>query len=162
MLKKLPSVIKTGMGFGVTSAILTTLGLLLGLLGSTESKLAVISGVVTIAVADALSDAFGMHISLEYGQGQSSKNVWMATIATFLYKFIFAGIFIIPLALWSLETAAIVSIIYGLSVITVLSYLTAKQNKENIWRVVISHLTITIVVILMSYFIGKLIAHYFA
>ncbi|PIZ99281.1 MAG: hypothetical protein COX77_02090 [Candidatus Komeilibacteria bacterium CG_4_10_14_0_2_um_filter_37_10] len=160
MLNK--ATIREGMGFGVTSAILTTLGLFLGLLSSTSSKLAVIGGIVTIALADALSDSFGMHISLEYGRSENKHNVWSATIATFIYKFVFAGVFIIPVLLWSLTTAAVVSIIYGLLVIIYISYLTARQNNDVVWRVIISHVLITMVVILLSFSVGKLVAHYFA
>ncbi len=46
--------IRKGFGFGLTSGIITTLGLIVGLHSSTHSKLAVIGGVIIIAIADAL------------------------------------------------------------------------------------------------------------
>ena len=48
--------IQVGLSFGLTSGIITTLGLMVGLASGTNSRLAVIGGVATIAVADALSD----------------------------------------------------------------------------------------------------------
>ena len=47
---------RVGMSFGLTSGIITTLGLIVGLHSGTHSKLAVIGGILTIAMADALSD----------------------------------------------------------------------------------------------------------
>ena len=48
--------LRVGLSFGLTSGVITTLGLIVGLASGTESKLAVIGGIITIAVADALSD----------------------------------------------------------------------------------------------------------
>lgn len=105
--------IKTGISFGLTSGIITTLGLMVGLHSGTHSKLVVIGGVLTIAIADAFSDALGIHISEESENKHSAKEIWEATIATFLAKFVFAMTFMIPLLLFKLATAIIVSVIWG-------------------------------------------------
>ena len=54
--------IKIGFSFGLTSGIITTLGLIVGLNSGTRSRLAVVGGVLTIAIADAFSDASGIHL----------------------------------------------------------------------------------------------------
>ena len=51
---------KTGFSFGLTSGVITTLGLMVGLHSGTHSRSVVIGGILTIAVADAMSDALGM------------------------------------------------------------------------------------------------------
>ena len=43
--------LRTGANFGVTSGVITTLGLVVGLHAGTRSDLAVIGGILTIAVA---------------------------------------------------------------------------------------------------------------
>lgn len=63
---------KTGISFGLVSGVLTTLGLLVGLGVGTQSREVIIGGILTIAVADALSDAFGVHLSQE-SSGENSK-----------------------------------------------------------------------------------------
>ena len=88
--------LKFGFSFGVTSGIITTLGLMVGLYSSTNSKLAVTGGILTIALADALSDALGIHILEESENTHSTKQIWAATISTFLTKLIFALMFIVP------------------------------------------------------------------
>ena len=67
--------IKTGFSFGLTSGIITTLGLMVGLQSGTHSQLAVIGGILTIAVADAFSDALGIHIAEESENKHSSKEI---------------------------------------------------------------------------------------
>ena len=57
--------VKTGFTFGLTSGIITTLGLMVGLHSGTHSPRAVIGGILTIAIADAFSDALGIHLSEE-------------------------------------------------------------------------------------------------
>ncbi|HIE31931.1 MAG TPA: hypothetical protein EYP67_06070, partial [Methanosarcinales archaeon] len=57
--------LKTGFSFGLTSGIITTLGLMVGLHSGTHSELVIIGGILTIAIADAFSDALGIHVSEE-------------------------------------------------------------------------------------------------
>lgn len=57
--------LKVGFSFGITSGILTTLGLMVGLSSGTNLKLAVVGGILTIAIADSFSDTMGIHISEE-------------------------------------------------------------------------------------------------
>ncbi|HPC34434.1 MAG TPA: hypothetical protein PLP73_02135 [Candidatus Absconditabacterales bacterium] len=152
---------KTGFNFGATSGIITTLGLMVGLALGSGSSVLVIGGVLTIAVADSLSDALGIHIS-EESKNQSHKAVWMSTIATFLTKFIFTMSFIIPVLFFSLRTAVIVSIVWGLLLIFLLSYKVAKDRKDNILHTTLEHIGITILVIILTYFIGIWISKNFS
>ena len=153
--------LKVGFSFGVTSGIITTLGLMIGLHSGTHSKVVVIGGVLTIAIADAFSDALGIHISEEFENKHTIKQIWTATIATFLSKFIFALTFIIPLLLFELPTAIMISIIWGLSVLCLLSYRIATEQKVSPWKVIAEHLVIVLVVIILTHYLGDWIASRF-
>ena len=122
--------LKTGFSFGLTSGVITTLGLMVGLNAGTHSKLVVLGGILTIAVADAFSDALGIHISEESNKRKSHQEVWEATIAAFLTKLIFALTFIVPVLMFQLSTALIVSVIWGLSILAIQNYYIAKKNKK--------------------------------
>jgi len=148
---------KTGISFGITSATITTLGLMVGLHSSTHSKLAVIGGVLTIAIADAFSDALGIHISEESENIHTPREIWTATISTFLAKFFFALTFIIPILALNLTTAVIVSVIYGLTLLGLFSFYIAKGQKARPWQVVAEHLIIALVVIIITHYAGHLI-----
>jgi hypothetical protein len=56
--------------------VTTTLGLIVGLHSFFGSKLVVIGGVLTIAIADAFSDALGIHVSEEAEMVHTSKEIW--------------------------------------------------------------------------------------
>ena len=80
----------TGFSFGLTSGIITTLGLVVGLHSGTHSKLIIIGGILTIAVADSFSDALGIHIAEESKAEHTEKQIWAATLSTLATKFVFA------------------------------------------------------------------------
>ena len=48
---------KKGIGFGLTSGIITTIGTMVGLAEGTGLKIAVVGGILTVAVADAFVSA---------------------------------------------------------------------------------------------------------
>ena len=144
----------TGISFGLTSGVITTLGLMVGLNSGTHSKLVVLGGILTIAIADAFSDALGIHISEESKNIHTEKQIWVATISTFLSKLLFALTFVIPVVLFELSTAILVSIVWGLGILAILSYKIARSQGTKPWRVVSEHLLIAIVVITVTHFVG--------
>ena len=148
----------TGVGFGLTSGIITTLGLMVGLYSGTQSESVVVSGILIIAFTDALSDALGMHISQEADKANTHKEVWESTFATFFTKLIIALTFVVPVLLLELPMAIIISIIWGVSLISLFSALLARQNKQKAWGVVSEHVIIVLLVVIATYYIGEGIA----
>jgi len=118
----------------------------------------VISGILIIAIADAFSDALGIHISEESENKHSTKEIWESTIATFLTKFIFASTFIIPLLLFTLNTAIVVSVLYGLILLSLFSLYMAKEQGERPWKVIGEHMVIAVVVVLLTHYVGEWIS----
>ena len=150
--------LKRGFGFGITSGIITTLGLMVGLYAGTHSKMVVLAGIVSIAIADAFSDALGMHLSEEAGnRGSSQKIIWIETISTFFFKFLFALLFVIPVLLFELQTAIEVSVVAGMVLIALFSYKVAKDRKESPIKAIAEHLFIGILVVVITYFVGKVL-----
>ena len=145
--------LRIGFSFGLTSGIITTLGLIVGLHSGTHSKLAVIGGILVIAIADAFSDALGIHIS-EESEKHIAKEIWESTVSTFFSKLVFALTFIIPVLLFELSTAIIISVIWGLLLIGILSFNIAKQEKAKSWKVIGEHLIIALIVIIITHYIG--------
>ena len=101
--------LRIGLSFGVTSAVITTLGLMVGLHSGTHSKIVVLGGILTIAIADAFSDALGIHVSEESENAHTAKQIWGSTVATFFTKFLFALTFAVPVLFLSLRVAIVVS-----------------------------------------------------
>ena len=146
---------KRGFSFGLVSGIITTLGLMVGLFSTTHSKLVVIGGILIIAVADALSDAVGIHISQEAENKYPYHQVWESTFATFISKFIFAMTFAVPVILFELNSAIIISIIWGLGLIAIFSYEIARLRHVEPYEVILEHLVIAVLVVGITYYLGQ-------
>lgn len=150
---------KIGFSFGTTSGIITTLGLIVGLTASEASKAVIIGGVLTIAFADAFSDALGIHISEESEETHTKKEIWTATFTTYFTKLIIALSFLIPLVLFSSTVALIISIIWGTLLLTLLNYFITPKQKR--WSAVLEHLLIGLIVIVFGFVIGQYIRSVF-
>lgn len=148
---------KVGLSFGLTSGIITTLGLMIGLYSGTNSQLVVIGGILTIAIADSMSDALGIHITEESENRHSSKEIWESTFCTLIFKFIVAISFLVPVIIFELRHAIIICIIWGLSLLSIFSYYMAKNQKGKSWKVVLEHLLIAVVVIIIANYVGYFI-----
>ena len=146
--------LKTGLTFGATSGIITTLGLMVGLHSGTHSRLVVMGGIITIAIADAFSDALGIHVSEEAENKHTKNEIWESTVSTFLCKFVFAFLFIIPVYFLELTTAILVSVLMGLLMVGALSYRIAIEQEEKNWKIVLEHLIIAVTVIIITHFVG--------
>ncbi len=151
-----------GCGFGITSGVITTLGLIAGLESGTNDKLAVLVGIIVLAVADALSDAIGIHISEEAENEHSTHELWQSAFFTFVSKFLVALSFVIPLQLFDLYTSIFVSVFWGALLISVFSYLMAKSQKQNPAKVIAEHVLIMIAVVVAAHYIGDLVHEIFA
>lgn len=154
--------IKIGLSFGLTSGVITTLGLIVGLNAGTASKFVVIGGILTIAIADSASDALGIHISQESERSRSTKEIWISTIATFVTKFIFALTFVIPVLILDLNMAVLASIVWGILLLSLFSYYIAMQKGKSPWGAIIEHLTIMLLVIIATNFVGGWISSMFS
>ncbi|HZD60704.1 MAG TPA: VIT1/CCC1 transporter family protein [Anaerolineae bacterium] len=153
--------VRTGLSFGLTSGIITTLGLIVGLSSGTSSKPVVIGGILTIAIADSFSDALGIHISEESEAKHTPREIWESTITTFLAKFAFASAFIIPVLLLQLTAAIIVSVILGLLLLGIVSFIIARQEEARPLGVITEHLFVAVIVIAATYYAGIWIAAMF-
>jgi VIT1/CCC1 family predicted Fe2+/Mn2+ transporter len=99
-----------------------------------------------------------MHVSEESEGVHVRKDVWEATMATFLTKFTFAFTFVIPIWFLPLDIAVPVDIIWGLLIMTVFNIFLARSQEESVFRVVFEHLAIAIIVVLITYIAGSFLS----
>jgi VIT1/CCC1 family predicted Fe2+/Mn2+ transporter len=145
---------KTGISFGLTSGVITTLGLMVGLHSGTHSRAIVIGGILTIAIADAMSDALGIHVSEESKNSVPVSQVWEATLATFGAKFVVSATFVIPVIFAPLDQAIVISLAWGLLLLTALSFFIARAQTIAPWKVIGEHLFIALCVVAMTHAVG--------
>ncbi len=148
----------TKFSFGTTSAIVTSLAFIVGLSGS--SKLAIIVSLMVFAVADNISDSLGLHIFQE-SDLKKPKVVSVSTFSNFITRFAVVMIFVLIIALLPIGYAVVISSIYGISLLSVLSYFIAKERKSSPYSAIFWHIAIAVSVIAISYFLRLWITNFF-
>ncbi|MCD6257576.1 hypothetical protein J7J45_05885 [Candidatus Aerophobetes bacterium] len=162
MAKKYSHQLLTGISFGLTSAVITSLGMIVGLNSATSSRLAVGAGIIVMAVADGLADAMGLHLAeeseIENGKVKhTSKEVWLTTAVTFFSVSGFCSTFAIPILLFPMKLAVFLAISWGILLLVILNFYIARIKKERPLKLILQHILLAIFVIAISYEIGNLI-----
>lgn len=147
---------ETRFSFGATAAIITNLAMVVGLRTGEHAKLSILAAMLVIALADNISDAVGIHIYQE-SEGIDIKEVWLSTSTNFLTRLLVSLTFIALVLLLPIKTAVVCTVIWGLLLLSVMSYLIAKDKGVNPYLAILEHLSIAIAVITASNFAGKLI-----
>jgi VIT1/CCC1 family predicted Fe2+/Mn2+ transporter len=70
-------------------------------------------------------------------------------------------IFILMVAFLPIKYAVIFSIVYGISLLSILSYFIAREQKVNPYLAILKHDAIAILVIILSGFLGEWIVSIF-
>lgn len=147
---------ETRFSFGATAAIITNLSLIAGLRTSGHARLSIIGAMLVIALADNISDSAGIHIYQE-SECVETKEVWLSTFTNFLTRVLVSLTFISLVFFLSINAAVICSIIWGLSLLALMSYFIARDKKIDPYLAILEHLGIATIVIIGSNFVGKLI-----
>jgi VIT1/CCC1 family predicted Fe2+/Mn2+ transporter len=148
----------TRFSFGATSAIITCLAFIVGLARSSNPKFAIIGSLLVIAIADNISDSLGIHIYQE-SDLKKSEVVRTSTLYNFLTRFFVILVFILLVYFLPLLYASIMSIIWGISLLIVLSYYIAREQKVNPYKAIVEHVAIAVVVIIFSDYLSEWILH---
>jgi len=153
---KIKRLYETRFSFGATAAIITSLGLIIGLRTGAHAKFSIIASIMVIALADNISDSFGIHIYQE-SEGLSPREVWFSTATNFLTRILVSSLFVFLVAFLPLNIAVISSIILGLLLLASMSFIISKDRGTNPYPTVIEHLSVAVLVIVASNYLGKLI-----
>lgn len=147
---------KTRFSFGSTSAIITNLGLIAGLQSGVNAKISIISGILVIAIADNISDSFGIHIFQE-SQCLGRKEIWWSTLTNFMSRLIASLTFVFIMVVLPLNLAVVSSIAWGLFLLAGISYIIALDEERNPYLSILNHLLMAIAVAMASKAIGSFI-----
>ena len=147
--------------FGATSAVITGLAVIVGLSRTANPVIGITTALVVIAIADNISDSFGIHVHQE-SQKESVKEVRKTTLTNFATRVAVVSVFILLVILLPMKAAVPLSIFFGMAVISTISYFIAKEQKAKPYRVVSQHLLITVLVIVGSYLLREASAGFIA
>ncbi|MDD5686466.1 MAG: hypothetical protein PHE88_01365 [Elusimicrobia bacterium] len=147
--------------YGGTSAIITNISIIIGLGETNVHRSGIIGGLLIIGIADNISDSLGIHIYKE-SELCDVKESFVLTIFNFITRFLISLSFIFIVLLLPITSAQIISSIWGLSILSCISYIIAKRNKQNIPLELFKHIGIAILVIIASKYMGDFIHKQFS
>lgn len=143
-----------GISFGVMDAVVTVLGVMIGLSVQGE-KLILVIGVLTAGIADSFANAAGIHVSQETEEIHTKREVFSSTIYCFFATFFTVIILTIPVLIFPLKYSIFTSIAIGLFMLVCLGIFVSRINKKfNPIKLALEYLTIGGTVSIICYFIG--------
>jgi VIT1/CCC1 family predicted Fe2+/Mn2+ transporter len=146
--------------FGSSAAIITDVSLIVGLGSAKAGKGPILAGLLTIAVADNISDSLGIHLYKE-SEGYDQRLSLLSTTLNFLSRLLISFTFI-AIVLWlPMAQAVYVGLVWGLLLVVIISYLISRRNRDNPIKEMVIHVLIAAVVVALSRWLGHEIAMYF-
>lgn len=146
------------LAFGITSGILTTIGLLTGVNSATSSRLSVIASIAVIAMADSLSDAYGMYMSKISERGNSRTAAMRYALGTLAGKFFFPFTFILPVIFLPLSVGVWADLAWGAIALSLLSAENAIVYQRSLAKTILKNLGLAIVIVIFSQAMGVMIS----
>ena len=147
--------------FGSVSAVMTSLAMIIGLSNTPNAKASIVTALFIIAVADNISDSFGIHVHQE-SEATNAKEVQRITFTNFFARLLITAVFILFVTFLPMNLAIALSVLFGLAVIISISYFIAKKQKANPYKAIMQHLAIAALVMIASFSLRQLAADFVA
>jgi hypothetical protein len=141
--------------FGATSAILTSMALIVGLGTGTGGKVALITALLVIAVADNISDSLGIHIHEEAAQDEEKPRY--VSVSNYVTRLVVSATFIGLVLAFPQLVAQVLAVVWGTALIVALTYFIARERGQRPLREILRHLAIAALVLASSQALGLVI-----
>ena len=145
-----------GLTHGIINGVLTSMGVVIGL-SATGNKFLLLFGILAVGIADALGDSLAFHVAQETEIHHSKREVRVSTALTFfgiLAGFIIMGI---PVLLFDIGTAIIISGTIGIVMLAGLGYFVAMINpKLKKGHQMVEYVVMGIIVIIVTYYVSRI------
>ena len=140
--------------FGSTSAIVTSMGVIIGLGAATARTATIVSSLLIFAVADNISDSLSIHMYQE-AEKLDERSAFTATLTNFVARLLIALSFVMIAMLLAYPYAGIVALVWGFLLLTGLSYALAMERRVSPMPEIGKHLGVAVLVIAASRVIGS-------
>jgi VIT1/CCC1 family predicted Fe2+/Mn2+ transporter len=148
-----------GISFGTTSAVVTSMGMSVGLNAATAAKATIVSGLLIIAIADNISDSLSIHVYQE-SEGLESKSAFRSTVTNFLARFLATSTFVALVVLLPPAMMGPVLLAWGLVLLSALTFLLARARGVSVPAEIAKHVTVALLVVFVSRTLGVWIRAY--
>ena len=142
--------------FGATAAIVTSIGLIVGFDAATATRATILSGLLIVAIADNLTDSLSVHIYQESEQLEP-RAAFRSTLINFAARLGLSFSFVLLMLVLPLRIAVVASMVWGLLLLTGLSYVLARSRKRPVLNEIAKHVAVAVVVMISSRLIGSIV-----
>ena len=161
MEKNLMDDLRQGFFFGLNSGIITTCGLITGLVQTNINHKILIISVLSLAISDSFSESYGLYLSKKAENVEDlTRGPIYSLVALFLTKFVIVISFLLPLLFTkSLKVFKNMSWVVAWSVIVlfIVDYNLSKMRNENIWEYILPHGVVLFVVMFTTKYFGNIL-----
>jgi vacuolar iron transporter family protein len=147
--------------FGGAAATITNISLIVGLGSAGAGKPAILGGLLTIALADNISDSLGIHLYKE-AEGSGSRISFLATALNFFARLLVSLTFVGIILTCSIPNAILLATVWGLLLLIVISYFIGRSTGQTSILEIVKHVLVAAAVIIMSRYVGYLVGRYFS
>ena len=159
--KKLIDDLRQGFFFGMNSGVITTSGLISGLIQTSITKNILIVSVLSLAISDSFSESYGLYLSKKAEDIKDiTKGPLLSSISLFVMKFLIVVSFLIPL-LFTTNVKIYKNLFWilgwGILLLLILDYYLSIIRNENFWTFFIPHLVVLFLVVFSTRFFGGLL-----
>ena len=153
--------LRQGFVFGANSGIITTTGVITGLVQTNISRLFLIISVISLAISDSISECYGMYLSKKAQNiTDNSNGPLYALISLMVVKFLVVISFLIPLLFTKdLKVYKNMSwvLCWAIFLLIILDYQLSIMRNESIWSYIIPHIGVLLFVIFLTKYFGNMI-----
>ena len=150
--------IKTNrISFGGTAAIVTSMALMTGLNAVNAGRSIMVSALLIAAIADNLSDSLSVHVYQE-SEHLERREAFAGTVSNFATRFMVCLSFVLIVMLCSRQVAAVAGIVWGMSLLSALTYLLARERNASVVSEIAKHLVVAAAVLFVSLGVGHWIS----
>lgn len=135
--------------FGGTAAIVTSMALITGLNAVNAGRSIMVSALLIAAIADNLSDSLSVHIYQE-SECLERREAFLGTMSNFTTRFVVCLSFVLIVMLCSRQVAAVAGIVWGMSLLSALTYLLARERNASVISEIAKHLIVALAVLFVS------------
>ena len=161
MEKNLIDDLRQGFFFGLNSGIITTCGLITGLVQTNINHKILIISVLSLAISDSFSESYGLYLSKKAENVEDlTRGPIYSLVALFLTKFVIVISFLLPLLFTkSLKVFKNMSWVVAWSVIVlfIVDYNLSKMRNENIWEYILPHGVVLFIVMFTTRYFGNVL-----
>lgn len=141
--------------FGMSSAVMTVLGIIIGLISANQPLNAVIGGIASVALADSMADALGVYTAKRSERGSSPKIALKSGLYTFWSKLIFSSSFLLWFFIFPLQVSVMVSMAWAFVILVFINFLISYAQDEPILTNILKNVGLACIIVLASFLVGN-------